>query len=30
MLGLEHAQLEKSLEETEEAWMLTSEELEAG
>jgi ATP-binding cassette subfamily F protein 3 len=30
MLSLEHAQLEKSLEETEEAWMLTSEELEAG
>ena len=27
-LSLEHAQLEKSLEETEEAWMLTSEELE--
>lgn len=30
MLSLEYAQLEKSLEETEEAWMLTSEELEAG
>ena len=29
ILGLEHAQLEKSLEETEEAWMLASEELEA-
>jgi ATP-binding cassette subfamily F protein 3 len=30
ILSLEHAQLEKSLEEIEEAWMLTSEELEAG
>ena len=29
-LGLEHAQLEKSLAETEEAWMLASEELGAG
>ncbi len=29
-LGLEHAQLEKTLGETEEAWMLASEELGAG
>lgn len=29
-LGLEHAQLEKALSETEEAWMLASEELEMG